>query len=389
MATTGNGANIFRVCYSKTSAIAADLGITINEGDNLTEAQIIAASGVTWQQIQVANDVSKFVRTIEPLTQAQFGANYKDDISRIGFEKPEGQIDYIHHPLFPTTHETVLENGLGTKVAHGITADTVNGSTFHSNILTQTGTNIVIGDIGKYIKISGQIARITAVATNTITLNAKISAIDGDAIVGIDSWNLQELTNDDSFVIFIEASNGNYFCTHCRFGIDLDVSNNDFLKWMINFQGDKAVPCSTLNFSNLGTSVTAEVIPTTASISNFSGVYFVDETEYCVHTFKPKVTREMTRKGSAATQSRNGNGGTFRDKFTTELSVTMYSNSLDTQYRANTQIPVFAQRPDFAIDAQKSLIRSVNENVITDNQNVSELTLAMNTDMSTNFVLVV
>ena len=386
MGTSGNGSQIFRVAYLKTSDLATALGYAINEGDNITEAEILGVSGsLTWQQLQVNNDISALKRSVDPLTQMQYGAYYKDDYSQKGFEKPEGAVEYLHNTSFSTTHSAILENGLGTKTA-GSVSTTVDGAVSNSTTVdVDSAAGLVAGD---FIEIGDYIARIESVVTNTLTLNIAITAADGAAVTEKTTWNPQTLSDDDSFVIFVEASKGSYFVTHARWGVDLDVAQGDYLKLKLNFQGDKAVR-TTATFSTIGT-VTAETIATTSTTGHFSGVYLNSAAgeSACVHTFNPKLTREMQRKQCAGTQSRQGNGGTFRDKFTTELSVVDYTDSLNTVYEANTQFEVFATRPGSAIYAPKSLVRMEDGNTVTDNQNTTTYTIALNTDMSSDMIII-
>lgn len=383
-----SGVQIFEAYYVKTSVIASALAKTINEGDIITDADLQTAA-VTWKQIQVSSDLSGVTLGTDPLTKVQNGSTYKDDSSRQGFFATEGTLEVEHYNGISTTHSEIFENGLGTKEAHSIVAGTLTADANHTDSITVDATGIVVGD---YIEVNGYIARVLTVTggTGAITLNVNVNGRSGDAVIGRDSWNLQTLTNNDSFILFLETAKGSYFVPHCRFGVDVDIQSGDFLKLMINFQGDKR-RISALTKSTLGT-ITKESINHNSSTGNFTGVYIdtdSDKAKYCTHTFNPKITREMNRLKCEGTESRQGNGGTFRDKFTTELTFVAYIDKLKDEYEANEQIAIFASRPGFAIDAKKCLIKSDNLTNVVDDLLTTTYEISMNTDMDEDFKVVI
>jgi len=139
-------------------------------------------------------------------------------------------------------------------------------------------------------------------------------------------------------LLFIKTDKENYLVTWVRFGIDFETPNNQLLNIIINFQGDKA------NSTTLTTSTIDPIIPETATqhmtTTNFKGIYVANSDAICAASFNFKLTREMVRLDCQATESAEGNGGTHKDKYTTELTLVMYSSKFSTEYNTNDFIEV-------------------------------------------------
>ncbi len=384
--TKGYNAKVLRMAWIKTSDLETALGLTINEGDLITDAMIVTASAsLNWQQFAVSGDISEHAWITEPLTQAQWGEYTRDDLSIKGFEKPEGSITRHHDPLLSTTHLDIFKNGFGDKIVNSGNNDAVNGDVNHSITVTATGTSLDSGDEGKFVKIGDQVSILSDVTGSVLTLESKISASDGDVIEVQDHFETDVLT-DESFILFVETARGARLISHVRFGINFETPYNDLLKLKFNYQGDKAL-VSTLTWSTVGTVIT-EVNSKNMTTTHFKGVRLGSIDGYCASSFNFKMTREMTRLACQATESLNGNGGTFREMYSTEVEITSYDDLLNSDYELNSEIVLLAQKDSFAIYAPAALIRSENSNVVNDNVENVVYTLAANTNQSKKMIFI-
>ncbi len=381
----GYNAQILRIAYAKTSALASALGITINEGDLITDAMITAA-GLTFQQLAISGDISEHTFLTEALSNAQFGQYSRGDLSIKGFEKPEGSITRIHDNLLSTTHLDIFENGLGELQTNSGNTDTVASDVNHSTTVTMSGTSLDSGDVGKFIQIGNQISVLNNVATSTLTLESKISASAGDTITVLNHFDLDTVTNE-SFILFVETAKDARLVSHVRFGIDFETPANDLLKLKLNYQGDFAL-LSTLTWSTLGT-ITAEVNEKNMTTTHFKGVRAGSVDNMCAASFNFKMTREMTRLECQATESGQGNGGTFREKYMSEIEIMAYDNDLRIPYIANDYITLVAQKLGFAIYDPGALIKSEDPNVINNNVQNTTYVITGNADMTKKMIMVV
>jgi len=376
---------ILRIAYVNMTNFNAATGKTFHQGDVISDADISGATNLNWQQLAVNSPISdlKFVR--EALTAEQYSQENRDDISMPGFHAPEGKISRKHDASFSTTHKELLQNGLGLFNAKSAETDTVSGDVSYSNIVTISGTGITSASAGKAVKVGKNLAIVTSVTGSTVTLENKLNAEDGDTIEAVDYYNLDGI-NEERYLLFVETDKDNHVVTWVQFGIDFETPNNELLNILINFQGDMA-NISTLNWSTIGT-VIAETATQHMTTTNFKGLSIVDSDLVCANAFNFKLTREMSRITCQATESQQGNAGTDRKKYTTELTVVAYSSALHADYKANDYIKVLGQKESFMIYAPGALIRSEDTNTIDGNSHVTTYVISANVDSSEKVIIV-
>ena len=387
MAQTAYNAKVLQLAWLKTSDLATALAITINEGDLITDAMITAAIGsITWQQFAVNSDITDHTFIVEPLMQEQFGEFTRDDIPVKGFEKPEGVLSRIHDSSMSTTHLDLFQNGFGDKVVNSENNDSVDGDINHSVTVTMLGIGLDSSDEGKFVKVGNQASILTNVTGSVLTFASKISAKDGDVIEVLDHFDTDVIT-DESFILFVRTARGARLVSHVRFGIDFETPYGDLLMLKFKYQGDVALE-STLTWGTIGT-VTKEAYSKDMTTTHFKGVSAGSAENRCVGAFVFKMEREMNRLPCQGTESLNGNGGTFREKYSTaDIQITAYATILNTEYEAKTDIQLLAQKLDFAIYAPAALIASENVNNVNDNVENVVYTIAANTDQDKKMMFI-
>lgn len=381
----GYSSQILRVAYIDTSAVAAALGKTLKQGDIITDTDIAAVAGsLTWQELALNNDITQFKFTVDPLMEMQYGDKVRGDISRHGFHAPEGSITRPLDALFSTTHEKIVTSGLGKKVASSGNTDSVDADAQNTDSVTIVGTGIDSGDIGKFIKIGDNQTILLNVVGSVLTLANKINVRGGDTVTVQDHFNPDEL-EDYSFLMFVETAKGAHLVSWVSFGIDFATPPNELQKLTINWQGDVANK-STLTWATIGT-VDAEAQSKAMVTSNFRGISLADSDNICANSFDFKMTREMTRQVCQGTESQQGNGGTFKEKYDAELTVKAYADDLSAIYDANDYLYVIGQKGDFAIYAPGALIRSEDTNTVNENQHTTDYVIGANVDMSKQMMI--
>ena len=383
MATANS--KVLKVYYAKISALETALGKTFKEGDIIRDSDILG-SGLTWQQMALNGPVSDLKFVTEALEAEQYGEYTRDNVVIEGFEKPEGVLNQYHNSLTSTTHLDLLLNALGASVAGSGNTDTVDADVNNSNSVTIAGTGIDSGDIGKFINIGNNKSVLLAVSGSTLTLASKINASVGDAVeVPTQNHFDLDVLNDDPFLLFVETEKENHLVSWVRFGLDFSTAPNQLFKLSFNFQGDSA-PISTLTSSTIG-NITAEHNSTSMTTTNFNSVSLGSSDNFCADTFDFKLTREMTRKVCQGTESQNGNGGTDRKQYKTELTVVAYENGLHSEYKANDYITVLAQKSGVAIYAEGALVKSEDTNTITNNMHTTTYMINANVDMAKKLMI--
>ena len=372
-------AKILKVYYTSISELESATGNTYKEGDLITDNDILGASDLTWQQIAINSPISDMTFKTEPLTAEQYGEYNRDDISVKGFEAPEGKIVRIHDTSFSTTHAQLLDSGLGSIIPAMGESDTVSTTARDTETVEVTAGTITVSNVGNPLKIGENLVILKAVSGTTLTVAPKINVKSGDTVNDVDYFDLDE-TKGNPFLLFVETDGGAFLVTWVRFGIDFETPNNDLLRITINFQGDKANK-SNLDSSSIG-SINTESNTQHLSTTTFKGISIIISNLICANSFNFKLTREMTRIKCQATESQQGNGGTFSSKYTTELTITAYSDVLETPYKNNDYVEIIAQKSNFMIYLPGALVRSEDTNTVNDNMQMTTYVVAGNVDMS-------
>ena len=383
--TTANS-KVLRAYYTKISALETATGRTFKEGDIILDSDITGASSLSWQQIALNGPISDLKFMTEALEAEQYGPYTRDTVAIKGDEKPEGVLNQFHNSLTSTTHLNILKNALGAVVAGSGNSDTVASDAINTTTIEATGTSIDSGDIGKFINIGDNKTVLLGVSASTLTLASKINAKAGDTILvpAQNHFDLDTL-DDDPFILFVETEKDNHLVSWVRFGLDFSTAPNQLFKMTFNFQGDSA-PISTLTNATIGT-VVAEQASLSMNTTTFKGVHISTTDNYCANTFDFKLTRDMTRKACQGTESQNGNGGTDRKQYKTELTVVAYESGLNSEYEENDYITVLAQKSGIAIYAEGALIKSQDTNTITDNMHTTTYVISANVDMSKKLMI--
>jgi len=379
---TAFNAKIMRIALLKTKDLATALGYTIDEGDLITDAMILAASGLGWRQLAVAGDITEHAWITEPLTQEQFAKYTRDDITTLGFETPEGNITKMHYPGFSTFHTDLLETCFGKKILNSGNADVIDGDFRKSLTINTVGLNITSDDIGRFVEIGGYISVIESVATNTITLKSKVTAKNGDTIVVQSHWDT-DIINDDSYIMYVETQRGARLISHVRFGLDFETPERDLLKLKFNYQGDVALK-SVLTWNDVAATgtMTYEDNSKDMTTTHFKQVTLGDPSNKCLSSFKFTLEREMTRLTGQATESMQGNCGTYKQVYKTSVEVRAYDYILGSEYNNNTYFMILAQKPGFAIYAPVSQVNSENPNIVNDKASYVTYMLSANVGQS-------
>lgn len=341
----GNSSKKFRVFYCDSSVLTnyTDYGQIIPE-------TTLQATGV-WKQLRVMSPLSSINLAQEPFKVMQSGTKILADIPEAGLQKPETVFDIMMHSGLEAAHPLLFKTGFGKLVAK--TGSTTIATVASDTSFTLTSaTGFAIGDIVKVLSATDEFKGfdvIANLATTTVTLQSGIAGLLAtDKITSESYYDMQEVTDDKYYHLFVETEIGNFFILWNKISIDMTTEANVLLKTTFKFSGGSFLKTEK-TYADLDTT-TLETQVLKHTIGNFKKAVIGADTCRKVVKSTFTITRENVRMDSQCTENAQGNGGAYNDGVvaTLDLQLNSYPEVL-TNYEAGTSFDVLAYNSDLCI----------------------------------------
>jgi hypothetical protein len=248
-------------------------------------------------------------------------------------------------------HPLLFKTGFGKLVAK-------TGSTTIATVASDTGftltsaTGFAIGDIVKVTDASDVFKGFDVVANLSSVTVTLVNGITGllatDKITSESYYDMQEITDDKYYHLFVETEIGNFFILWNKVSIDMTTEANVLLKDTFKFSGGSFVK-TTKTYADLDTT-TLESQVLKHTIGNFEKAIIGGDTCRKVVKSTFTITRENVRIESQCSEDKQGNGGAFNEGVVAvlDLQLNSYPEVL-TNYAAGTSFDVLAYNQDLCI----------------------------------------
>ena len=363
----GKSSKKFRVFYCDS----ADLTGYTDYGQVIPEANL-DSDGV-WKQLRVSSPLSNINLTQEPFKVPQSSTKILADIPEAGLKVPESVFEVMLHSGFEAAHLALLKTGFGKYTAK-------TGSTTIATVASETSftltsaTGFAIGDIVKVLSATDEFKGydvISNLATVTVTLQNGITGLLAtDKITSESYYDLQEVTDNKYYHLFIESDVGNFFILWNKVSIDLTTVSKEILKLSLKFSGSNFFK-TTKAYTDLSITLESQVLK--HEIGNFNKVIAGADTCRKVVTSVFTITRENMKIDSQCTEDAQGNGGVFNDAVvaTLDLQLLSYPEIL-TNHKVGTSFDIIAYNPDLCIVGKGVVDSRV---IFADNNNMIQPTV--------------
>ena len=286
----GKSSKKFRVFYCDS----ADLTGYTDYGQVIPES-VLDSSGV-WKQLRTSAPLSNINLLQDPFKTPQSGTKILADIPQAGLKAPDCNFEVMLHTGFESAHLALLKTGFGKYTAK-------TGSTTIATVISDTSftltsaTGFSIGDIVKVLSATDEFKGygvISNLAAVTVTLQNGISGLlAADKITSESYYDMQEVTDNKYYHLFIETEIGNFFVLWNKVSIDLTTVSKEILKLSLKFAGGNFFKTAK-TYADLGTT-TLESQVLKHEIGNFNKVIVGADTCRKVVTSVFTITRENTR----------------------------------------------------------------------------------------------